>query len=182
MTADRKRSAVRHVRCALRVSERRACTVLGYARSMIRFAPKRVHADDALVKRLHELSEAHPRLGYRKITAKLRRGVGGEQEARDAPLAHPWTWHPPKGHPNASEGQVGAWGRFATGLPRRMTCGRSILCMTRCVMVTDPHCHGRVQQGCARHDSCKKHQSARRHERLGAPHDPVRSTQAPAER
>ena len=72
MTADRKRSAVRHVTRTLHVSERRACTVLGYARSMIRYAPRRAHADDALVKRLHELSEAHPRLGYRKVTAKLR--------------------------------------------------------------------------------------------------------------
>lgn len=39
---------------------------------MIRYAPKRAHSDDVLVMRLHELSEAHPRLGYRKVTAKLR--------------------------------------------------------------------------------------------------------------
>jgi len=72
LTADQKRSAVRNATRTLHVSERRACTVLGYARSMIRCAPKRVHADEVLVKWLHELSEAHPRLGYRKVTALLR--------------------------------------------------------------------------------------------------------------
>mgnify|MGYP002280068811 CR=1 FL=1 len=39
---------------------------------MIRYAPRRAPTDDVLVKRLHELSEAHPRLEYRKATAKLR--------------------------------------------------------------------------------------------------------------
>ena len=34
MTADRKRSAVRHFTRTLRVSERRSCTVLGYARDV----------------------------------------------------------------------------------------------------------------------------------------------------
>lgn len=57
----------------LGVSERRACRALGVARSVVRYRPTRPEADAKLVRRLHELSEQHSRLGYRKITVKLRR-------------------------------------------------------------------------------------------------------------
>lgn len=57
----------------LGVSERRACKALGIARSVVRYRPTRPEADAKLVTRLHALSELHSRLGYRKITVKLRR-------------------------------------------------------------------------------------------------------------
>ena len=40
---------------------------------MVRYRPTRPAADAKLVRRLHALSELHSRLGYRKITVKLRR-------------------------------------------------------------------------------------------------------------
>ena len=55
------------------MSERRACRALGVSRSLVRYEPTRPRADQKLVKTLHELSRKHPRLGYRKITVKLRR-------------------------------------------------------------------------------------------------------------
>jgi transposase InsO family protein len=64
---------VQDVTRTLGVSERRACEALGISRSLVRYRPTRPHADRKLVKRLHELSRKNPRMGYRKITAKLRR-------------------------------------------------------------------------------------------------------------
>ncbi len=64
---------MKHVVQELGVSERRACKALGISRSLVRYEPRRPHADRKLVERLHELSEKHPRLGYRKITVKLRK-------------------------------------------------------------------------------------------------------------
>ena len=55
------------------MSERRACKALGTSRSLVRYRPTRPHADPKLVKRLHDLSRDHPRLGYRKIAVKLRK-------------------------------------------------------------------------------------------------------------
>lgn len=52
------------------VSERRACRVLSLSRSSRRRLPGK---DDAgLIKRIYELSHAHPRYGYRKIWKLLR--------------------------------------------------------------------------------------------------------------
>ncbi len=71
MTPSQHRGAVEHVRCELGVSERRACRALGQPRSTQRYQPRRHERDKALVKRLHELAQKHPRYGYRRITAKL---------------------------------------------------------------------------------------------------------------
>lgn len=57
----------------LEVSERRACEVLGQPRSTQRYESKRFDKEKALVKRIHELSNANPRYGYRRIAALLRR-------------------------------------------------------------------------------------------------------------
>ncbi len=61
-----------HVLSTLRVSERRACKVPAVSRSTHRSRPKRPDRDRLLARRLHQLSEAHPRYGYRRITALLR--------------------------------------------------------------------------------------------------------------
>jgi transposase InsO family protein len=61
------------VRERLEVSERRACRVLGQARSTQRQQP-RVRPDEArLVTRIIELASEYGRYGYRRITALLRR-------------------------------------------------------------------------------------------------------------
>ena len=57
----------------LEVSERRACRVLGQPRSSQRYEALRPALDVDLVRRLHELSAEHPRFGYRRITALLKR-------------------------------------------------------------------------------------------------------------
>jgi transposase InsO family protein len=57
----------------LKVSERRACRVLGQARSTQRRRPKVRDDEDALTRRIVELASCYGRYGYRRITALLRR-------------------------------------------------------------------------------------------------------------
>jgi putative transposase len=64
---------VRHVQRTLDVSERRACRVLGQARSTQRYASKRPDLDRLLVDRMDELRREHPRYGYRRIWTLLVR-------------------------------------------------------------------------------------------------------------
>jgi transposase InsO family protein len=74
----RRRAAVVHVRCALghdRVSQRRACQVLGQPRSTQRRQLQLRSDEPRLVRRIVELASAYGRYGYRRITALLR----GEQ-------------------------------------------------------------------------------------------------------
>jgi putative transposase len=54
------------------VSERRTCRALGQPRSTQQYRPRQAEKDKALVERLHELAEKHPRYGYRRITIKLK--------------------------------------------------------------------------------------------------------------
>ncbi len=60
----------------LKVSERRACTGLGWARSSQRYVRQTAAEEQRLVKRLRELSRQHPRYGYRRITALLQQEGG----------------------------------------------------------------------------------------------------------
>lgn len=56
------------------MSERCACRLVGQPRSTQRYCAKSPGAQEqALVKRLHELSERYPRYGYRRITVMLKR-------------------------------------------------------------------------------------------------------------
>ena len=55
------------------VSERRACGVLGQPRASQRYRPGRSLEEERLVARMHEWVRLHPRYGYRRITALLRR-------------------------------------------------------------------------------------------------------------
>ena len=62
------------MRRLFRVAERRACRVLRQPRSTQRQQPVPAGGDEArLVKRMLELVRAHPRFGYRRIWALLRR-------------------------------------------------------------------------------------------------------------
>ena len=54
------------------MSQRRACEVLGQARSTQRYQPAEPDGEKALVKRMKELSAQHPRYGYRRVWALLR--------------------------------------------------------------------------------------------------------------
>ena len=74
MTAARRRQAVRSLQERFGVSERRACRVLGQQRSTRRQPPKKAPEEEGrLVARMLELVGQHPRYGYRRIWALLRR-------------------------------------------------------------------------------------------------------------
>jgi transposase InsO family protein len=61
------------VRGKLAVSERRACRVIGQPRSSQRYVVTRMDKDKILLAQILKLSEKHPRYGYRRIWALLRR-------------------------------------------------------------------------------------------------------------
>lgn len=62
-----------------RQSERRACLLLGFARSSIRYATRRSKLEDVREK-LRSLAELHPRYGYRRLHSELCRA--GEHVSR----------------------------------------------------------------------------------------------------
>jgi putative transposase len=53
------------------VSQRRACKEIGLSRSSIVYTPKQPLKDKPLVESIKELSEKHPRFGYRRIGVML---------------------------------------------------------------------------------------------------------------
>jgi putative transposase len=73
VTAAQRRQAVRHLQEQFGVSQRRACRVLGQPRSTQRQEPRRKEEGEALTRRMLELVRQHPRFGYRRIWALLRR-------------------------------------------------------------------------------------------------------------
>jgi len=60
------------VRDKLQVSERRACLVLGQARSTQRHTPQPSEYEDRLVEQMIDLATRYGRYGYRRITGLLR--------------------------------------------------------------------------------------------------------------
>jgi putative transposase len=64
---------VAYVQRSLLVSQRRACVVLSQARRTQRYAPKRRDDEGELVNSMLELVRVHPRYGYRRVWALLRR-------------------------------------------------------------------------------------------------------------
>ena len=73
MTAAQRRQMVRHLQETFGVSQRRACRLLGQPRSTQRQTPKTNQEEGRLVTRMLELVRKHPRFGYRRICALLRR-------------------------------------------------------------------------------------------------------------
>ena len=61
-----------HVRDLLRISERRACQVLGQHRSTQRHTPRGRDDEELLVADIIELARQYGRYGYRRIAALLR--------------------------------------------------------------------------------------------------------------
>lgn len=70
----RRREAVAHLRRAFpKVSERRACRVVGQPRTTERHRPRKKDDEPAILKRMHELVRERPRFGYRRIHMLLVR-------------------------------------------------------------------------------------------------------------
>jgi transposase InsO family protein len=69
----RRREAVQEAQTTREVSERRACQVIGQPRSTQRYAAKERDGERPLVQRMLELVRHHPRYGYRRVWALLRR-------------------------------------------------------------------------------------------------------------
>ena len=75
MSPAKRREAVEHVRDSLgrdRISERRACKVLGQSRSTQRRVHHIYSDEPRLVRRMVQLASGYGRYGYRKVTALLR--------------------------------------------------------------------------------------------------------------
>jgi putative transposase len=68
----RRRDAARYLQRRHRVSERRACRVVGQHRPTHRYRRTEPEYELKLVGRMNELAALHPRYGYRRIWALLR--------------------------------------------------------------------------------------------------------------
>lgn len=64
---------VEHLQKRYRVSERRACRVVGQPRRTQQYPARRGETRDRLVRRMRRLSEQRPRYGYRRIHVLLER-------------------------------------------------------------------------------------------------------------
>jgi putative transposase len=75
VTADQQRAAADYLAQRYGASQRRACRVMGRARSNLRYRRARRDDEPALVREIKRLARRHPRYGYRRIHAMLvRRG------------------------------------------------------------------------------------------------------------
>jgi putative transposase len=68
-----RRAAVQYVQERFGFSQRRACGLVGGARSTIRYRGRRGDDHDALRTRLRDLAAQRPRFGYRRLYVLLRR-------------------------------------------------------------------------------------------------------------
>jgi transposase InsO family protein len=73
VTPDQQRAAADYLSEQYRVSQRRACRIMGRSRSTLRY--RRSHRSDepALTREMKRLARRHPRYGYRRIHAMLAR-------------------------------------------------------------------------------------------------------------
>jgi len=72
VSASARRGQVEYAR-KRGLSCRRACALLGVARSMLGYSPRMASKDEAVVKRMRELAAQYPRYGYRRIRIFLGR-------------------------------------------------------------------------------------------------------------
>src|SRR6516165_6518155 len=73
MTTVRRRLIVGEICKRFDVSQRRVCRGLELPRSSLRYTPVTRDAELVLSRRIEQLAGAHPRYGYRRIWALLRR-------------------------------------------------------------------------------------------------------------
>ena len=71
MSPARRRACVEHIKNVLKVSERRACRVLGQHRSTQRKVPCGADDEQALTEDIIALAKQYGRYGYRRVTALL---------------------------------------------------------------------------------------------------------------
>ena len=70
---ERMRRAAAFLQKRFKVSERRACRVIGLARSTRRYAPRKPsQSDQKLIAAMLDIAGEHKRWGYRRVRAKLR--------------------------------------------------------------------------------------------------------------
>jgi putative transposase len=67
VSAPGRRLQVAHARTRWKLPLRRACALLGVARSSASYASKREVVDGPVVKRMRELAAQYPRLGARHV-------------------------------------------------------------------------------------------------------------------
>ena len=67
-----KRAAVAHLQAVMSLSERRACSIVGADRKMVRYRSSR-RQDAELRSRLRDLANERRRFGYRRLFVLLRR-------------------------------------------------------------------------------------------------------------
>jgi len=85
LSPSKRRKMVDTVLKTPKVSERRACRVLGQTRTTQRHSPHTKDDEERLVARIIELATRYGRYGYRRITALLKLGrlEGKPQESRE---------------------------------------------------------------------------------------------------
>lgn len=74
----------------LKVSERRACRVLGQGRATQRYAPLPRDDEEPLTARIVELAGTYGRYGYRRVTAMLRHEAWGAWEVNHKRVERIW--------------------------------------------------------------------------------------------
>jgi putative transposase len=72
MSVAERRDAVRFL-LTKHLSVQRACALVQLQRATFQYRPRPVPDDDELVHELEALAKAHPRYGYRRAWAVLRR-------------------------------------------------------------------------------------------------------------
>lgn len=73
MTPEQQRAAASYLMERFAISQRRASRLLGRARSTLRYRPQQHAEEAALVRAIRRLARRHPRYGYRRIHARLRK-------------------------------------------------------------------------------------------------------------
>lgn len=73
MTAVQQRAAAAYLCEQFAISQRRASQLLGRSRSTLRYQRQPRPGEDALVRAVRRLARRHPRYGYRRIHARLRK-------------------------------------------------------------------------------------------------------------
>lgn len=73
MTAVQQRAAAAYLGERFAISQRRASRLLGRSRSTLRYQRQPRPGEEALVRAVRRLARRHPRYGYRRIHARLRK-------------------------------------------------------------------------------------------------------------
>ena len=126
-----KREGVAHLQAAMGLSERRACSIVGADRKMVRYRSCRP-PDIELRAQLRDLANERKRFGYRRLFVLLR------QQGETSGINRIYRLYREEGLSCASGEHVGAplaQGRQSWSKPGRTPVGRWILSMTSLPMV-----------------------------------------------